>query len=44
MGNGSGISGGDRDRTARLKRLRALVPVTNAIAGIDLAGKSRWSW
>jgi hypothetical protein len=25
-------------RNARLERLRALVPVTNAIAGIDLAG------
>src|SRR5215469_3258889 len=38
MGNGSGVSRGDRSRNARLKRLRALVPVTNAIAGIDLAG------
>ena len=39
MGNGSGVSRGDRNRNARLERLRALVPVTNAIAGIDLAGK-----
>src|SRR5215469_10692823 len=38
MGNGSGVSRGDRNRSARLERLRALVPVTNAIVGIDLAG------
>jgi transposase len=38
MSNGSGVSRGDRNRNARLERLRALVPVTNAIAGIDLAG------
>ena len=38
MGNGSGVSRGDRNRNARLGRLRELVPVTNAIAGIDLAG------
>lgn len=37
MGNGSGVSRGDRNRNARLARLRALVPVTNAILGIDLA-------
>ena len=41
MGNGSGVSRGDRNRNARLERLRALVPVTNAIAGIDLAGKKQ---
>lgn len=28
MGNGSGVSRGDRNRNARLERLRALVPVT----------------
>jgi transposase len=39
MGNGNGVSRGDRNRNARLERLRVLVPVTNAIAGIDLAGK-----
>jgi transposase len=33
----SGVSRGDRNRNARLARLRAAVPVTNAIAGIDLA-------
>ena len=37
MGNGSGVSRGDRNRNARLARLRALVPVENAIVGIDLA-------
>ena len=41
MGNGSGVSPGDRNRNARLERLRVLVPVTNAIAGIDLAGKKQ---
>jgi len=41
MGNGSGISRGDRNRNARLERLRGLVPVTNAIAGVDLAGKKQ---
>jgi hypothetical protein len=28
MGNGSGVSRGDRNRNARLERLRALVPVS----------------
>ena len=37
MGNGSGVSRGDRNRNARLGRLRVLVPVENAIVGIDLA-------
>lgn len=37
MGNGSGVSRGDRNRNARLARLRALVPACNAIVGIDLA-------
>src|SRR5689334_22015473 len=37
MGNGSGVSRGDRNRNARLTRLRALVPVGNAIVGIDMA-------
>jgi len=41
MGNGSGVSRGDRNRNARLERLRSLVPATNAIAGIDLAGKKQ---
>ncbi|ONI91427.1 hypothetical protein ALI22I_08710 [Saccharothrix sp. ALI-22-I] len=37
MGNGSGVSRGDRNRNARLTRLRALVPAGNTIAAIDLA-------
>jgi transposase len=37
MGNGSGVSRGDRNRNARLARLRVLVPMSNAIVGIDLA-------
>jgi transposase len=35
------VSRGDRNRNARLERLRRLVPVTNAIAGIDLAGRKQ---
>jgi transposase len=38
MGKRNGVSRGDRNRNARLERLRGLVPVTNAIVGIDLAG------
>jgi transposase len=41
MGNGSGVSRGDRNRNARLLRLRELVPVTSAIVGIDLADKKQ---
>jgi Transposase len=37
VSNGSGLSRGDRNRNARLARLRELVPHGNAIAGIDLA-------
>lgn len=37
MSNGNGVSRGDRNRNARLAKLRALVPVSNAIVGIDLA-------
>lgn len=37
MNNGNGVSRGDRNRNARLARLRELVPVDNAIVGIDLA-------
>ena len=37
MTNGNGVSRGDRNRNARLARLRELVPVSNAIVGIDLA-------
>jgi transposase len=41
MNNGSGVSRGDRNRNARLARLRVLVPVENAIVGIDLADKKQ---
>ena len=41
MGNGSGVSRGDRNRNARLERLRALMPVTNAIVGTGLAGSKQ---
>jgi hypothetical protein len=41
MGNGRGVSRGDRNRNARLARLRVLVPVTNVIVGIDLADKKQ---
>jgi transposase len=36
MSNGNGVSRGDRNRKARLFRLRVLVPACNAIVGIDL--------
>jgi transposase len=41
MGNASGVSRGDRNLNARLARLRELVPVENAIVGIDLADKKQ---
>ncbi len=41
MNNGSGVSRGDRNRNARLSRLRAAVPTTNAIIGIDLADRKQ---
>ena len=41
MNNGSGVSRGDRNRNARLARLRELVPLENAIVGIDLADKKQ---
>jgi len=41
VGNGNGVSRGDRNRNAKLARLRALVPVQNAIIGIDLADKKQ---
>jgi transposase len=37
MNNANGVSRGDRNRNARLARLRAAVPTGNAIVGIDLA-------
>src|SRR6188768_765794 len=41
MSHGSGVSRGDRNRNARLSRLRQAVPVTNAIVGIDLADRTQ---
>jgi transposase len=41
VANGSGVSRGDRNRNARLARLRALVPLENAIVGIDLADRKQ---
>ena len=41
MTNGSGVSRGDRNRNARLVRLRSAVPVANAIVGIDLADRKQ---
>jgi transposase len=37
MSDRSGLSRGDRNRNARLGRLRLLLPSGNAIVGIDLA-------
>ncbi|HSE46065.1 MAG TPA: hypothetical protein VLA89_12135 [Gemmatimonadales bacterium] len=47
MTHGNGASRGDRNRNrnARLARLRELVPVTNAIVAVDLAdhrGPQSW--
>ena len=41
MNHGNGVSRGDRNRNARLTKLRAAVPVTNAIVGIDLADRKQ---
>ena len=41
MNNGSGVSRGDRNRNARLSRLRRAVPVGNAIVGIDVADRKQ---
>jgi transposase len=41
MTNGSGVSRGDRNRNARLSRLRSAVPVSSAIVGIDLADRKQ---
>ena len=38
---GSGLSRGDKRRNAKLAELRRLVPVDNAILGIDLADKKQ---
>jgi hypothetical protein len=41
VSNRNGVSRGDRNRNARLARLQELVPVGNAIVGIDLADKKQ---
>ena len=41
MSNRNGVSRGDRNRNARLVKLRAMVPASNAIVGIDLADKKQ---
>src|SRR4051795_12507951 len=41
MVNANGVSRGDGNRNARLARWRGLVPVTNAIVGIDLADRKQ---
>jgi transposase len=39
VANGCGVSRGDRNRNAHMSRLRALVPLSNAIVGIDLTDR-----
>ena len=41
MSDRTGLSRGDRNRNARLARLRQLLPPENAIVGIDLADKKQ---
>jgi len=41
VSHGSGVSRGDRNRNARLGRLRDLVPLSNAVVGIDLADRKQ---
>lgn len=41
MDHASGLSRGDRNRNSRLTRLRVLVPPTNAIVAVDLAGEKQ---
>jgi hypothetical protein len=41
MSDRSGLSRGDRNRNARLARLRQLLPPENAIVGIDLADEKQ---
>ena len=44
MTNGNGVSRGDRNRNARLARLRELVPRTTRSSGSIWLTRSRWSW
>jgi len=41
MGKVSGLTRGDRRRNARLARLRAMVPATHAVVGVDLGEKKQ---
>ena len=41
MTHGNGVSRGDRNRNAKLARLREFVPLTNAIVAIDLADRKQ---
>ena len=41
MANGSGVFRGDRNRNARLGRLRELVRLETTIVGIDLADRKQ---
>ena len=41
MGQGSGITRGDRRRNAQRARLRAMVPAGNAVAGLDLGERKQ---
>jgi transposase len=41
MAQGSSLSRGDKRRNARMTRVRELVPVSNAILGIDLADEKQ---
>jgi transposase len=41
VSHGTGVSRGDRNRNARLARLRERVPLSNAVVGIDLADKTQ---
>jgi len=40
-GNGSGVRRGGLRRNARIERLRVMVPVTNAVLGVDLGEKKQ---
>lgn len=41
MSDGGGVSRGDRNRNARLSRLREAVPTVNAVVGIALADRKQ---
>jgi hypothetical protein len=41
MTYGNGVFRGDRNRNARLARLRELVPLSNAVVEIDLADRKQ---